>query len=142
MKAPSSVSVHRALRFRAWDSDLGRFVEPEEIMEQVIPTIATEYGFELRSKFVLLQYTGLKDKNMVEIYEGDILLDDMNGLGIVRFGKLPLDKAGDCVCSYLAFYVECKGQIGRSPFYECTEIGDWMKVIGNIYEHPDLLKQG
>ena len=88
----------------------------------------------------LMWPTGLKDKNGTEIYEGDVLRDDVGDLGIVRFGKLPLDKSGDCVCGYSAFYVECKGQIGRAPMFECAEIGDWMEIIDNIHQNPELLE--
>jgi len=76
-----------------------------------------------------------------EIYEGDILKDDCGEIGIVRFGKLPLDKSGDCVCTYLAYYVECKGKLGQAPTYECANIGDWMEVIGNIHDkNPELME--
>lgn len=80
------------------------------------------------------QSTGLKDKNGVEIFERDKLKDDVGDIGIVRFGKLPLDKSGDCVCTYQAYYLECLGRLGRAPTFECANIGSWMEVIGNIHE--------
>jgi len=69
-----------------------------------------------------------------EIYKGDKLRDDTGEIGIVRFGELPLDKSGDCVCRYLTFYVECLGKLGQAPFYACVDIGDWMEVIGTIHD--------
>lgn len=87
------------------------------------------------------QSTGKRGKNKKEIYEWDILKDDCGEIGIVRFGKLPLDKSGDCVCTYLAYYVECKGKLGQAPSWECTEIGDWMEVIGNIHDNPNFLEE-
>lgn len=87
----------------------------------------------------VMQYTGLKDKNGKEIYEGDILKDDIKHILEVKFGKLPLDKSGACVCSFPAFYCKCYGGLGRAPQHECQEIGDWMEIIGNIYENPELL---
>lgn len=94
------------------------------------------------------QYTGYKLPTnrkigaikIVEIYEGDILTDDFGDKLEVRFGKLPLNKAGDCICTYEAFYCKNYGQLGGSPFYECQEIGAWMERIGNICENPELLK--
>jgi uncharacterized phage protein (TIGR01671 family) len=87
----------------------------------------------------LSEYTGLKDKNGKEIYEGDILIDDQKELLEVKFGELPLDKSGDCVCTYQSFYCKCYGKLGVAPMYDCANIGEWMEVIGNIYENPELI---
>ena len=77
-----------------------------------------------------------------EFYEGDVTKDDSGNIGVVRFGKLPLDKSGDCVCVYPAFYIKCFGQLGQAPTYECQEIGEWMEIIGTIHTtHPELLEQ-
>ena len=85
------------------------------------------------------EFAGRKDESGREIYEGDILRDDCGELHSVVFGKLPLDKSGDCVCTYESFYCKCHGKLGQAPFYECCDIGDWMEIIGNIYENPELL---
>lgn len=139
----------REIKFRAWDKDAKVMVY--EFSETLDGNCTSGYQGGLGKNgelgvdspslpdCVLMQFTGLRDKNGTEIFEGDVLRDDVGDLGIVRFGKLPLDKSGDCVCTYVAFYVEGKGQIGRALDYECMEIGDWMEIIGNIHENPDLL---
>lgn len=78
------------------------------------------------------QYTGLKDKNGIEIYEGDILtVPDIRGYtpGAVKFG-LHHAKNG--------WYVEWANKIKG----ELNESWNWGggKVIGNIYENPELLE--
>lgn len=82
-----------------------------------------------------MQFSSRKDKNGKEIYVDDILKSE-GVLLIVRFGKLPLDKSGDCVCTYPAFY--CR-DIRHDRYYECCEIADWMEVVGNIHENGSLL---
>ena len=77
-----------------------------------------------------------------EFYEGDVTKDDTGDLGVVRFGKLPLDKSGDCVCRYSAFYLHCLGQLGQAPSYECQQLGEWMEIIGTVHTtHPELLSE-
>ena len=68
----------------------------------------------------LMQYTGLKDKNGKEIYEGDIV-EVMDLICIVEWGE------------YRWFFREIQKQdIGFS--------GICMKIIGNIYENPELME--
>ena len=67
-----------------------------------------------------MQYTGLKDKNGKEIYEGDILLDD---------AKIPLE----------CFYDNGKFMAGIS--YASQEWFSECEIVGNIFENKDLLEQ-
>jgi len=98
------------------------------------------FGFKEVDPETVGMFTGRKDKDTGEIYEGHILEDDVGKIGIVMFGKLPLDKSGDCVCRYSSFYVKCLGKLGQAPSYECMDIGYWMKIISDIHTTPELIK--
>lgn len=98
-----SVSEHT---FTIWDDDLDDSIELD----------ATE--------FELMQYTGLKDKNGKEIYEGDILITkDIEG------GK------------YKTFVTHENGMFlsGEESLYDDVFLFE-AEVVGNIYENPELLK--
>ena len=78
---------------------------------------------------ILMQYTGLKDKNGKEIYEGDILESERENACqwvVVWFNGWYLDR-----------YVNGKRDetVGKYGFR--TDL----KIIGNIYENPELIKQ-
>lgn len=127
--------MNREIKFRIWDKVENKYIFITKREDYDWLAVAVEHP-EL---YDVQQFTGLLDKQSKEIYEGDILKDDVGDILEVKFGKLPLSKSGDCVCSYEAFYCKCYGQLGKSPMYECQKIGDWMEVIGNIYETPELL---
>lgn len=76
-----------------------------------------------------MQFTGLLDKNSMEIYEGDIIkCDDMNEPNHVwHISEVKWDE--DYLCWTL--YRQCE---------DCNIDGSLFEVIGNIYENPELLK--
>ena len=81
------------------------------------------------SNMTLSQFTGLKDKNDKEIYEGDILkwgLGEDKTLTTIEFFDGAFRFAGDQVVQE----DECLGDYGFEQYGE---------VIGNIYENPELL---
>ncbi len=112
----------RKIKFRAWDKKNKKFVNGKDVSEDRIPTKSTKQGFKLMTSFVLMQYTGLKDKNGKEIYEGDIVnyhKSDIEG-NVVTFKYGMFYLINDSLHHYF-----CSGNL---------------EVIGNIYENKELLQ--
>ena len=74
----------------------------------------------------LMQYTGLKDKNNKEIYEGDILSD-----GNVKNLYKVIFKNG-------RFITEYNGDFEEYSFDLIDVVAQSCEVVGNIYENPEL----
>lgn len=93
---------------------------------------APENGrFCLFEEIELLQYTGLKDKNGVEIYEGDIL--NPNSREVIFYDK-GLGPMG------VGFYTICHNpEYGKGKFTFGQTQSEDSEIIGNIYENPELL---
>jgi uncharacterized phage protein (TIGR01671 family) len=104
----------RIIKFRLWQT------QPEEMQYNwsVIP-VDTTY---------LMQYTGLKDKNGKEIYEGDIILDKWKQKTEVKIEEFTMQTYDDG-CVGIGFMLETHD---RDDLKE-------LEVIGNIYENPELI---
>ena len=148
----------REIKFRAWDKKHKRFLNHNDVETRVdIKTShvnSTQKGaFTLFDDIDLIftQFTGLKDKNDKEIYEGDIVKHtyrvwmDSGSCGQARYSN-----TGEVFyCVELGAF-EIKRQGGGSPnftLFVCDKMPDGSEpetneVIGNIYENPELLKGG
>ena len=108
---------YKVLVGNVWDTDINytahaMWIEPKYV------SYKKEAGwchFDEHSNIKLMQYTGLKDKNGIEIYEGDIVYLSEKGLTEIAF-------------PFIELYQAC---------YE-NDIGN---IVGNIYENPELLEQ-
>lgn len=120
-------------KFRAWDPVNSRMYkapfiafEPDGTHEAYED--AREWEDCIRRKSILMQWTGLKDRNGVEIYEGDILGWD--------------DKTRPLVVEWRngGFGYELRRQfVSFAGHGYLKEVLSGCSVIGNIYEHPALL---
>ena len=125
----------REIKFRAWSKLLNKMLSHEDLNKTLKNLTKIEYiagiFLPLNSDVEVMQYTGLKDSNGNEIYEGDIVkIEDYFGEDII--GRVIYDEA-------TAGYVFHKGN-ERNYFQMTLDLEGYVHyVIGNIYENPELL---
>ena len=135
----------REIRFRAWDKERGYFHwGASNICLTLGGNLMWQFGWEFpnlldreeASNYILMQYTGLKDKNGKEIYEGDILKytvdDNSTETGTERINKVVFHEGAFC-------YIVPVLIMGELPSFLC-QYNKQSEIIGNAYENPELLK--
>lgn len=130
----------REIKFRVLDKDLNKFISPYAANVRLELETGSIYynGTDLSEYYELLQYTGLKDRHGVEIYEGDILTHDGYENGVCKHTtSRDVESERDSFIS--CFGIECCRGYFRS-FCNVYDPTRFMSVIGNIYENPELLK--
>jgi len=114
----------REIKFRVW------WVDDKEMDECTRIDLPNKTHHD---EVITMQYTGLKDKNGKEIYEGDIVSANFGNSGIVTFNA-------DNYAGLPAFHICDKN--GNSVDYYYGAVADSScEVTGNIYENPGLLNE-
>jgi uncharacterized phage protein (TIGR01671 family) len=130
----------REIKFRAWYTGYkGKETYYPEMIYDEKPGDCLKWKNEGQI-LKLMQYTGLKDKNGKEIYEGDIVEAWSEG----KHGKFEIRwrQDGGGTPSWLMYPAWQEGEIwriasSREKDGNCYDRG--LEIIGNIYENPELL---
>ena len=112
----------REIKFRAWDKKQDKMIN---------------MGTRFYKDIILMQYTGLKDKNGKKIYDGDIVRINLSFKAI---GKVGYEK-GMWVVYLPASWVilsTSSAELEAFPLWQFV-VDDRAEVIGNIYENPELI---
>jgi len=143
--------MNREIKFRAWDKGTSTMKYskpyydgigycPEELKGEYCPAeLIDNNGHQSHISDVLMnsdlyipmQYTGLKDRNGKEIYEGDI----------VRWSIWPEDSEETKVIDTVGFSNGCFRSNKRYQLLCLIEPHRGVEVIGNIHENPELLNE-
>lgn len=154
----------REIKFRAWIPEIKEMIDVWQIdfnIDQIIWMDGNEvsqanYFSGYKKDCELMQFTGLKDKNGKEIYEGDIVQGE--GSEGIYYAPVIYESCKFTIDSFQAVQVKNEpdwklehDQVKTHGFiihwrasgYHTLENG-WkeLEVIGNIYENPELLNKG
>lgn len=135
-------------KFRAWDKRFSEFVEDFFVSEDgkiYKKSTNTGYGIaisrETSDKVILMQSTGLRDKNGKEIFEGDVVSRNSGMPSVVKFGKWIYEEDFGYKIKNIGFHLD--SSYDDDEWFQAMDYEDIRKnyeIIGNVYENPELLE--
>ena len=124
----------REIKFRAWDKENEKMMKVSSLYLENKEISVKENGtFRLFRMQDLMQYTGVKDKNGKEIYEGDIVLVELSGTS-TQYKTVVKIKEGAFIASLI------DGEDYIYIFNRGFDSNDF-EILGNVYENPELLEE-
>ena len=149
----------REIKFRAWNSE-NKKIQNDVYSQSLKQPLNNFISNVQKQNITLMQFTGLKDKNEKEIYEGDILRitrvhwycpgHPKNDTDIIDQVEVYWDKEKNGMFSRTFDFERLKRNPNQRPYSSSSNLGNgWnderadeniWEVIGNIYENPELTK--
>ena len=134
--------MNRTIKYRVWDHILSEWIKSDQLVLRPNGSI-TDGSILIDSKYIQFN-TGLNDKNGKEIYEGDIIKEHHfedwgDKIGYEYIGIVTYKAYSDDIFILFAGYKTIPARNQNTKFggnaiqYDCI-------VIGNIFEHSELLK--
>lgn len=142
----------REIKFRAWDNAAKKYIDSKyvsidgfgllHVAKHIVKNFFRPPHTRKNPWFIVEQFTGLKDKNGTEIYEGDIIQFEFWNEKYYR--QIAYNSA---IASYEAITVASptskklrqKAKYSFSELYKISSKG--FKVVGNIHENPELMEE-
>lgn len=119
-------------KFRAWHTPFGGSVKQFNKMKHGSAGSLLTHAEMSPDDYKIMQSTGLKDKNGVEIFEGDVVITSKGAIGYVAYLQ---QEAGFVVVLKKSDY-----RLGHRNTGKSYDIATAHEVIDNIYENPELLE--
>ena len=124
--------MNRDIKFRVWDKELKHFINYATIPLGLKGDSYHFYSnYQNDGRFILLQFTGLKDKNGKEIYEADIIKYPQDSAYPNKFDYMVIEWEND----YDGFGgLNCGFRMGGDYATQKNT-----EIVGNIFENPELI---
>ena len=143
-------------KFRAWQENAKKGLQAWS-WQEMKDTSLNDFFSNSNNRFVIMQYTGLKDKNGKDIFEGDIVKDIFENAfnELFESENYKVEFVNCCWCFIGERINDCRpieSEIDLHNHFYFNELttnffddnGNLknFEVIGNVFENPELLKEG
>lgn len=135
--------MNREIKFRAWDTVDHSMTSHPGVEIAGSYTLPSFLAY-LEERYVLMQFTSLKDKNGKDVFEGDIvrfkwnpIFNEPSVMDEFQYER-PVSYYDKWGCFVMTIF-STKGENQRVAVGSPTEAGGTIEVIGNIYQNPELL---